>query len=212
MDYERGREKLDAFFAAGKEHTYTKRGVIIGYGDTEDRAYWIVDGRVTVISCSKDGNERIQHIYRSRELFPVKQIFDNEQYDIAFIAFNDVVVRSRPIADLLAYIQHEPDVLLAIIRQQTAVFDGLINLNYETAEQRIAFRLISLGKRFYNRKNGYALVSCPVTIQELASTVRVSSSTTGKILNKFEERGAVALRRNNILFDPRKLQMILAEG
>jgi CRP-like cAMP-binding protein len=209
MNCDMGREKLAAYFATGKEQHFSRRAMLLGYGDTDRNAYWITKGRVMVVSCTKDGIERIQHIYQEKELFPVKQIFDNEQYDVAFLAFTDVIVRSKPIADFLEFIQHDADVMLRIIRQQTAVFDGLVNLNYETAEQRIAFKLITLAKRFGESKNNFALVSCPVTIQELASTVRVSTSTTGKILNKFVKAGAVALKRQHILADTYKLQTIL---
>jgi CRP-like cAMP-binding protein len=209
MDRGRGREKLDAFFAAGKELQYERRAVIIGFGEKKEEAYWITKGRVMVVSCSKEGVERIQHIYQEKELFPVKWIFDKEQYDVAFLAFADATVMVRPIADLMAFITQEPETMLAIIQQQAAVFDGLIGLNYETAEQRVAFRLITLSRRFGMAKHSYALASCPVTIQELASSIRVSSATTSKILNKFEQDGAVALKRQHILVDPEKLRQVL---
>jgi len=121
-------------------------------------------------------------------------------------------LRRRPVTDFFQFIEQEPDVLMAIIDQQLAVFDDLINMHYETAEERVAFRLQTLAKRFARKGTDRVIVSCPITIQELASTVHVSRETTGKILNKLAEQGMVALRRKNILVDTIKLGELLHAG
>lgn len=211
MNSEKSREQLDAFFASGKEGRYAKRSVILGYGENTDMAYWITSGRVTVVSCTAEGIERIHHIYEAKELFPVKPIFSKEQFDVAFFAFTDVTVRVKPAHEFMKFLEQQPESMLAIINQQLAVFEGLIDLNYETAEQRIAFRLYTFARRFCSCEHKHPMVNCPITVHELASSVRVSRETTGKILNKFEKRGFVELQRQNIIAYPDKLKQHLED-
>lgn len=207
MDSTQAREKLDAFFASGKEHVLRKRSVILDYGDGTDRAYWITSGRVSVVTCNSDGIERILHIYKEQELFPVKWIFDSDQFDVAFFAQTDVTLRSKPLSEFKTLIDTEPDTMLAVVHQQLVVFGGLINASLESAEARIAFRLVMAARRFGTPGAGGS-ITCPLTMKELASIVRVSRETTGKVLHKFASQGMVELKRNAIVVFPEKLQTV----
>lgn len=209
MDSRQATTKLDAFFADGRERTYNRRALILNYGEKPDKAFWLTKGAVKVVTSSKDGNERIQHIYGEKELFPVKWIFDNEQLDVAFFAFSEVTVRIKPLEEFKDFIKQDPTVMHAIIHQTFAVFSDLINLNIESAEQRVAFKLLFLADRFGTYTKDHTIISCPLTIQELASSIRLSRETTGKILNQFERQGMLILGRQNILIHPDKLKKIL---
>lgn len=208
MDSTQARKKLDAFFASGKEHALHKRSVILGYGDGTDRAFWITSGRVSVVTCNSEGVERILHIYKEQELFPVKWIFDSNQFDVAFFAQTNVTLRSRPLAEFKAFIDAEPDTMLAVVHQQLVVFGGLINASLESAEARIAFCLVAAARRF-GMAGPNGAISCPLTMKELASIVRVSRETTGKVLHKFVSQDMVALDRGVITLFPEKLQGII---
>lgn len=211
MDSQDAIAKLDAFFADGRERTYNRRALILNYGEKPDRAFWLVKGAVKIVTSTKDGNERIQHIYGEKELFPVKWIFDNEQLDVAFFASTDVTVHTKPLREFKAFVEREPNTMRAIIHQVFAVFNDLINLNIEAAEQRVAFKLLFLADRFGTYTKDHTIISCPLTIQELASSIRLSRETTGKILNQFEKQGLLILGRQNILIHPAKLKKILDE-
>lgn len=209
MDSSDAREKLHAFFEKGTELHYKKRGVILGFAEGTDRAFWITKGRVAVTSSNSAGIERTHHIYEEKELFPVKWIFQQEQHDVAFLALTDVAVKTRSLTDFREFITRHPDTMLAVINQQLAVFATLVNLHYETAEQKIAFRLLTLARRLCTCKEKHPMVNCPITVQELASTIRVSRETTGRVLNKFEKLGLVILQRQNIVAYPDKLRQFL---
>lgn len=212
MDFTEARAKLHAFFETGTELYYKKRSVILGFAEGPDRAFWVTKGRVGVTSSNSEGVERTQHIYEEKELFPVKWIFQGEQHDVAFVALTDVAVRTKSLTDFKTFITEQPDTMLAIINQQIAVFAGLVNLHYETAEQKIAFRLLTLTRRFCTCVDKHPTVNCPVTVQELASTIRVSRETTGRVLNKFEKQGLVILQRQNIVAYPEKLKKFLEDS
>jgi CRP/FNR family transcriptional regulator len=207
MDSKAAVKKLEGFFAVGKEHHFSRRAVILDYAEETDKAYWIVTGSVTIVTCNRDGNERIQHIYEKGEVFPIKWIFENEQFDIAFFAFTDVVVRTRPITDFRNFLMAEPEAMLPIIHQQVVIMESLINLNIDSVEQRIACRLMTLARR-YGVPEACDAVRCSLSVQELASTARASREITGKILNKFEREGLVKLERRSVTVFPERLKQV----
>lgn len=207
MDSEEARKRLENFFSNGKVQQYNKRAVILNYSEVTDQAFWIEEGNVTIVTCSSDGNERIQHIYGRGEVFPIKWIFENEQFDIAFFAFTEVTLRTRPINDLRDFLKTWPDALLPIIHQQVVIMESLISLNIDSVEQRLASRLLALSRR-YGTLQDYGAIRCPMSVQELASTARASREITGKILNKFERQGLVKLERRIITVFPDKLKQL----
>lgn len=207
MDRITAQARLAAFFTTGKERHYAKRAVILNYGETSDEAYWIESGTVSIMTCSSDGNERIQHMYGPGEVFPIKWIFENEQFDIAFFAFTDVTLRTRLVTDLRDFLAAEPQALLPIIHQQVVIMESLISLNIDSVEQRIACRLMTLARR-YGIPQGTHAVRCLLSVQELASTARASREITGKTLNKFEKQGLVKLERRIVTVYPEKLKTI----
>ncbi|HKX73185.1 MAG TPA: Crp/Fnr family transcriptional regulator [Candidatus Saccharimonadales bacterium] len=211
MDSQEATAKLNTFFADGRERVYTRRALILNYGEQPDKAFWITKGAVKIVTSTKDGNERIQHIYGVNELFPAKWIFDNTQMDVAFFAFTEVTVRIKPLDEFKAYIEREPGTMRAVLHQTFAVFSDLINLNIDSADQRIAFKLLFLAERFGTYNKDHTIINCPLTIQELASSIRLSRETTGKILNRFEKHGLLILGRQNILIHPEKLKKVLED-
>lgn len=211
MEYTTARQRLDEFFATGKEVRYSKRALIVGYYDQPDYAYWIIKGSVKVISCNKEGLERIQHIYEEGELFPIKWLFDQSQFDVAFFALTEVTVRTKPIKEFAEFIHREPMVLLAIIHQQMAILERLINLHIEAAEERVAFGLLSLAGRLgvHEHNLSQGSVCLPLSIQDLGSIIHLSRERTGKVLRKFHREGYVILDHQVIQLFPEKLQQLL---
>ncbi len=211
MDTTSARSRLNDFFSTGKEVTYPKRALIIGYYDRPEHAYWITRGSVKVISCNREGVERIQHIYEEGELFPIKWLFDRELFDVAFFALTDVTLRTKPIAEFTNFIEHSPSALLAIIHQQMAIIERLINLHIESAEERVIFGLLSLAGRLgvHERDPVTGAVRLPLTIQDLAGTIHLSRETTGKVLRKLHAQHSIVLDRQIITVYPAKLQQVL---
>lgn len=208
MDAEKAHHQLTSFFATGKTMAYNRRRTIIGYGEEARHAYLIVEGCVKVLSYTANGSERIHYLYAKGEMFPVTGIFGPHRFDIGFVAFCNSTILQKPIDETIDFFEKNPYALLAVLDQQSAAYSRIINLNLGTAEQRLAYRLVTLAKRFGRYDNDHYVVSLPLTIQELADMVRLTRESTSKVLAKFEQNGYVIFGRQQILIYPEKLQKL----
>jgi CRP-like cAMP-binding protein len=211
MDTSAAKEQLRHFFTSGKELAFPKRALILGYYEQPEYAYWIASGSVKVITCNREGVERIQHIYDEGELFPIKWLFDHSQFEVAFFALTDVRVRVKTIPDFRAFIDTHPSALGAVVHQQLAIIDRLVNLHIESAEERVIFGLSSLAGRvsLHEYDEGQESVRLPLSIQDFASTIHLSRETTGKVLRNLAKQGLVNLDHQSIRVYPQKLQHVL---
>ena len=211
MDTSLAKQQLHDFFASGKELSFPKRALILGYYDKPEHAYWVASGKIKVITCNHDGIERIQHIYEEGELFPIKWLFDHRQFEVAFFALTDARVRVKTIPDFKAFISEYPTALAAVIHQQLAIMDRLVNLHIESAEERVIFGLLSLASRASDHAypEGTESVQLPLSIQDLASTLHLSRETTGKVLRNLASKGFISLDHQSIRVYPHKLQPIM---
>ena len=211
MDTTAAKQQLHHFFASGKELAFPKRALILGYYEKPEHAYWIAGGSVKVISCNREGVERIQHIYDEGELFPIKWLFDRSQFEVAFFALTDVRVRVKSISDFMTFIGENPSTLAAVVEQQFGILDRLVNLHIESAEERVVFGLLSLAGRAnpHRHDENAKSVRLPLSIQDLASTIHLSRETTGKVLRTLAGQGLISLDHQSICVYPEKLQPLL---
>jgi CRP-like cAMP-binding protein len=211
MDVDKAHKQLTSFFATGKELSFERRGTIIGYGESVTHAYLITEGCVKVMSYTASGSERIHYLYGPGELFPVTWLFGPKKFEISFTALSKVTIQQKPIKDVIEYFEKEPYALLAVLDQQSAAYGRIINLNLGTAEQRLAYRLITMASRFGKCEGDHYVVTLPLTMQELADMVRLTRETAGKIIAKFEQKGYVIFGRQQILIYPEELKKLSEE-
>lgn len=211
MDTKKAHQLLESFFATGKEMRFDRRSIIIGHGADPTHAYLITEGCVKVISYTGNGSERIQFLYGVGDLFPATWIFDQWQYDVGFTALTNVTLRQKPLGEVKQFFENEPYALGAMLDQQTAGYGRIINLNLGTAEQRMAYSLMTLAQRFGKREGDRYVVTLPFTVQELADMVRLTRETAGKVIAKFEQEGNVIFGRQQMLIYPDKLKKLAAE-
>lgn len=79
-----------------------------------------------------------------------------------------------------------------------------MNLDLGSAEQPVAYRLITLGYRFgqLDVSGEFYRIRIVITIQELADMIRLSYETTGKVLADFEANGYIAYGRQKVVVYP----------
>lgn len=211
MDTKRAHLLLESFFATGKELHIDRRGTIVGHGADATHAFLIEEGCVKVISYTRSGNERIQFLYGPGDLFPASWIFGPRFYELGFTALTKVTLRQKPLAEVRQFFEDQPYALAAILDQQTSGYGRIINLNLGTAEQRMAYSLMTLAQRFGKREGDHFVVTLPFTVQELADMIRLTRETAGKVIAKFEQDGNLIFGRQQILIYPDKLKKLAEE-
>lgn len=199
----------EEFFNKGLTKTFDRRQTIIGYAQSQENLYFITSGTVKVVSYTDTGGEIIHYIYKPSEIFPNTRILGEKVYSLTFIAFTKTITKSRSINEFRALIAREPVILFKILLQQEGIFARIFNLNLGSAEQRLAHRLIGLAERLGRHEGEQRIIEVPLTIKELADSVRLSRETTGRIMKKFEQQGLIVAGRHHLVIYPEKLCAIL---
>lgn len=208
LNADRACALIDKFFADGQELHFERRQPLIPVGLETEHVYWITEGIVSVYSYGERGLPISYYLYKKNEVFPVMHLYGDGLRGLGFAAFNDVTVRRRTLKEFIAFLDQEPHALPAILIQQNEAYDRIMTLHIGSAERRLARWLITLGKRFGECKGNHYTINLPITMQELASTVRLSRESTGKLIAKFEDNGAVVCTRKRIFVYPDKLKAL----
>lgn len=215
MEHQRAVQALTEFFASGPQRKFNRKDVVASQFVNTDKLYLIESGYVKVVSYTGKGDAQIQHIYGPHEVFPMTRIPLPREKPISyfknldFIALGEVVVREKACHDFEKLLAERPIVLLPLVTQQYFIFDRLYNISLDSAQQRVAYRLLTLGGRFGTEQDGHTIINLHITIQEIADTINVSRETTGRILNELESKGYIMLSRKSILIYPQSLKELL---
>lgn len=192
-------EALNEFFAGGKELKFKRREQIIPAGIETRHAYWIVSGIVNIYSYDHRYNTTVHARYKESQIFPLSRILKTGIPGIGVSAFTDVVVRRREIGEFREFLNSHSEAMPVLVNQQSGCFEKIYMLNTDGAELRLAKWLSMFAENFGERQDGHLMVNHPITIQEVADTVRLSRESTGKILARFEDLKLISFGRKNIV-------------
>jgi len=211
MNLEQSTTTLAKYFAGGKRCTYARKDIIIDYQSSEPYVYWIEKGFVKVCLYSARGSEVVLHIYKPQEVFPILAFVNADAGPIYFVAYSDAVIRRRDTDGLLEFMKQYPDTLVQVIRQQTFVFNPIINARMETAEQKVVCHLSFLVSRFGISEGEHSRISLPYTQQEFADSIGLSRETSGRILGRLESEGVIIRSRRQTLVHTDRLAAVRRE-
>lgn len=215
MDYQKIVDELADFFNDGQSRPYRRKEVIASNFVNDDKIFRLEKGYVKVVSYSSRGDQQIFHIYGPGEIFPMTKLPFTPGKPLAFVnslnfvAVCEVTVQERRLDDYNDLLIRKPQLLLQTVVQQNFIYDRLHNLSMESAQQKVAYRLLVLGDRFGIVHDDHTVISLPITIQEIADTINLSRETTGRVLNDLESRGFIMLSRKSILLYTAPLEKML---
>jgi CRP-like cAMP-binding protein len=209
MDYLKANVLLKSCFTKSSLTAFRRHSIVLQDFKKSEFAYLIEDGYIKVISYSDSGEEIIHYIYGKGEVFPLNQLFLTQLLNIYFIAFTDVTVWTKPIDEFMTFLENNPSALMPLMYQQSMLYNRIVNLNMGESKQRIAYRLVRLAERFGTEEGDYSRIDMKITIQELASMVRLSRETTGKVIKQFENKGYLVFGRQHIIVNTDMLQKLI---
>ncbi len=206
------RNKLIKFLETGKKLHFRRKETVLQTDPSRiEGYYWITKGYVKVCSYTKSGTERIHYIYGPYDLFPIGWTFNRPHMEVSFVAINDVEVTTKTSDEFNEFIRGEPFIMTEIIHLKLSMHDQIYNLNLDSAEERVAHKILTFAFRFGVQSGDQVTIDLPLTQQEFADSVRLSRETTSKILNDFENNGYIIIGRKKMVVYNEKLSTMLAD-
>jgi CRP-like cAMP-binding protein len=118
-----------------------------------------------------------------------------------FEADTDVKLRQAPVADVLAFLKENPDVVFDLLSRVYRGLDGLLgrmaHLMAGNASNRLAYELMVEVKRFGKEQNNGVLVT--LTEKDLGSRAGLTRETINRELGKLKKAGVIESRPGEII-------------
>lgn len=194
--------KLIDFFNSARQKKYST-GELVLSGEDPSGVICIQDGFVRVYSISDDGDRYIHILYKKGEIFPLIWALQNIRRRIFYEAASEVVVAEASKEDFIEFIKKDAEVAYDVLEQLAQQFyifaDRLDNLEYKSARERIAYRLVFLASRFGKRDGKSVVIKAPLTHELISESINLARETVSREIEKLEKNDLIGRKDGNIV-------------
>ena len=189
---------------ASMAETKLRRGdVLFHEGDSGDKLYIVLDGKVKLGRTSSDGRENLLAILGPGQMFGELSLFDPGPRSATVTAVTDVTVMAMDRTALKRWIAERPEIsdqlLRVLARRLRRTNNNLADLIFTDVPGRVAKALLQLAQRFGTQEGGNIRVTHDLTQEEIAQLVGASRETVNKALAEFAHRGWLRLEGKSVI-------------
>jgi CRP/FNR family cyclic AMP-dependent transcriptional regulator len=197
-------EETAALLAAALTTRSIVRGhVVFNEGDTGDRLFVVMDGKVKISRAAADGRENLLAVLGPAEMFGELSLFDPGPRTATATAITDSTLASLDHDDLRPLLLAQPAVAVQLLRalaqRLRRTNEAMADLVFSDVPGRVAKALLDLSERFGDDVAEGTLVRHDLTQEELAQLVGASRETVNKALSEFANRGWLRLEGRSVL-------------
>ena len=189
-----------------------KKGEVLFHeGDSEDRLYVVVSGKIKLGRSGSAGRENLLAVLGPGQMFGELSVFDPGPRSTTATAVTACEIRTLEHEELMGWLTGRPEVAQGLLGQMAARLrranDVVADLVFSDVPGRVAKQLLELAKRFGDRGEDGVHVHHDLTQEELAQLVGASRETVNKALADFASRGWLRLEpRSVVLVDVERLR------
>lgn len=205
-----------AFFAPYPEKHFAKKQIMLHAGNDPEGVYYIVSGRVNQYDISPSGVEVVVNVFKAPAFFPMSWAINYTPNGYFFEAATDVVVRVAPAADVVAFLEREPQVLLDLLARVYRGTDGLLrrlaHIMGGDARSRLIFEILNAAYRF-GSQGQHESVRVPLKEGDLAKHAGLARETVSRVMQGLKAAELVEVSNSGLLVpDLNKLEAELGSG
>jgi CRP/FNR family cyclic AMP-dependent transcriptional regulator len=179
-----------------------KGDVLFHEGDSGDRLYVVVSGKVKLGRSGSAGRENLLAVLGPGQMFGELSLFDPGPRSTTATAVTSCEIRTLEHEELMGWLAGRPEVAQGLLGQLAARLrranDVVADLVFSDVPGRVAKQLLELAKRFGDRREDGVHVHHDLTQEELAQLVGASRETVNKALADFAARGWIRLEPRSV--------------
>ncbi len=204
-------EALDALRRSMTDTRLKRSEALFREGDSGDRLYVVMEGKVKLGRTSTDGRENLLAVLGPGQMFGELSLFDPGPRSATATAVTDCRLTSLGHSDLQRWLTDRPDVarglLFQLAHRLRRTNEVVADLVFSDVPGRVAKALLDLSTRFGQQADDGMHVHHDLTQEELAQLVGASRETVNKALADFANRGWLRLEpRSVVLVDVERLR------
>jgi CRP/FNR family transcriptional regulator, cyclic AMP receptor protein len=182
---------------------YLNKGdVLFHEGDSEDRLYIVVSGKIKLGRTGSAGRENLLAVLGPGQMFGELSVFDPGPRSTTATAVTACELRTLEHDELIPWLTDRPEVAQGLLGQLAARLrranDVVADLVFSDVPGRVAKQLLELAKRFGDKRDDGMHVHHDLTQEELAQLVGASRETVNKALADFAARGWIRLEPRSV--------------
>lgn len=184
-------------------------------GDVFTSFYAVKSGSIKLFIINEKGDEQIVGFYFPGEILGFDAL-ENERHTCYAVALESASFCSIPYEKLNQICLELPELQKQMFRLMGREFSNenkmLLNINNNSAEQRIVIFLLSLSKRF--QKLGYSAKSFNLTMSrnEIGNYLGLQTETVSRLLTKLKKDGLIKTNRREIIINNLPLLQSMSES
>lgn len=179
-----------------------KGQILFQEGQTGDRLYLVVAGKMKLSHSSGDGRESVFMVLGPGEMFGELSLFDPGPRTSTAIAVTDSEVLGLGNTDIRPFLIEHPEVaqalLQALAHRLRRTSEAMSDLVFADVPGRVAKALLELSEKFGAKSDSGVQVHHDLTQEELAQLVGASRETVNKALADFASRGWIRLETKSV--------------
>ena len=195
-------EAATALSSAMGELHLNKGDVLFHEGDSEDRLYIVVSGKIKLGRAGSAGRENLLAVLGPGQMFGELSVFDPGPRSTTATAVTACELRTLEHDELIPWLTDRPEVAQGLLSQLAARLrranDVVADLVFSDVPGRVAKQLLELAQRFGDKRDDGMHVHHDLTQEELAQLVGASRETVNKALADFAARGWIRLEPRSV--------------
>ena len=203
--------QIDEVNSCFRDIGFSKKQTILREGENADSLFIVTTGLVKLYSSAGDGGMMLIDILKPGEHFGSVAGFGPARYKESAAAAMDCCLLKISSDNFHRVLTLYPQVAVSTVeilsRKVHFSHDLLKRLGAYPAEYRSAWLLLHLGKKLGRPWEGKTLINAPVSREELASMIGITTETASRILSRFQKQGFIESGRGWIAIkDPEGLK------
>jgi len=211
------KEEKDRVFEGVEILKVNNGDVIFETGDSADKLYILVEGKIKIYKNLVDGREQILYIYSSGDFVGGLNLLKDDEYLYIGEVIEGGLVATLSKDKFDEVILNNPIVLRRILEKsyhRIRLAEGLIDRLFSgTADGKVASLLLDLADIFGEETKDGILLDFPISREEMASFAGTSRETITRKLHQFKDKGYLKVLGNKkiLLVDIDKIEEIAGE-
>ncbi|ORC38390.1 hypothetical protein B4O97_01135 [Marispirochaeta aestuarii] len=205
--------QIDEINSRFRDVGFSANKTILREGDNADSLFIVATGLVKLYSASGDGGILLIDILKPGEHFGSVAGFGPECYEETAVAAMDCCLLKISSENFHRVLTMHPQVAVRTVE----ILSHRVRFSHElmrrlgsySAENRSAWLLLRLGEKLGRPWEGKNLINAPVSREELAAMIGITTETASRIVSRFQKKGLIESGRGWIAIkDPEGLKKL----
>lgn len=195
-------KKVETFFASYPLRSYPKDQIIVFSGESPEKVFYIVSGKISQYDISYRGDEIVTNIFKPLAFFPMSWAINQTPNAYFYKADEASVVRVAPPGAVIAFLKDNPDVLFDLLsrvyRGVDGVLERVVHLMSSSAKSRVIYELLIECRRF-GQKNDDGSFRLNIHERDLAAHAGLARETISREIKHLKDRDLIEVKEGGII-------------